>query len=350
MQPPRRITRSRSLLLPAILLTALAFGSQPCIGQETPVISGAIGFFTNTNKGPTSFTPILTPVVALPMTHRFLFETRDYLTENITPRKNNLSDQTKFFKGVSYLQVDYLAAPHLTLVAGKILTPFATFNERLSPIWIGNFQDGPLTFPIGNVGGGGVGGEARGSAVSTSKVNIDYAYFFFSHVGGTNFSSTRSTGGRVEAYFPSTGVEIGTSYDRTLEGTQRNAIGAHFWWEPPGGALTVRSEYAHGPHSQGYWIETGYRLSEINGPDSFVGRIEPLFRMQQTFRNSTDFTDGLPSADLQRADFGLDYFLPHNTRIITSYSRQFSSIGNGNIWKTGIVYRFLFPAWPGKIK
>jgi hypothetical protein len=56
---------------------------------------------------------------------------------------------------------------------------------------------------------------------------------------------------------------------------------------------------------------------------------------------------GLPSVDTQRADFGLDYFLPHNTRINTSYSRQFASTGNGNIWKTGLIYRFMFPAWPG---
>jgi len=50
----------------------------------------------------------------------------------------------------------------------------------------------------------------------------------------------------------------------------------------------------------------------------------------------------------QRADFGLDYNLPHNTRIFSSYARQFSSTGNRNVWETGIVYRFLFPAWKGR--
>jgi hypothetical protein len=72
--------------------------------------------------------------------------------------------------------------------------------------------------------------------------------------------------------------------------------------------------------------------------------------MQQTFRRDTIDSDGLPLVDTQRADFGLDYNLPHNTRIITSYARQFSSTGNRNIWETGIVYRFLFPAWKGKSK
>ena len=61
-------------------------------------------------------------------------------------------------------------------------------------------------------------------------------------------------------------------------------------------------------------------------------------------------SDGLPLVNSQRVDFGLDYNLPHNARIITSYARQFSSAGNRNIWETGIVYRFLFPAWKGRSK
>jgi hypothetical protein len=73
-----------------------------------------------------------------------------------------------------------------------------------------------------------------------------------------------------------------------------------------------------------------------------------VFRFQQTFRSAPDSTDGLPSASTQRADFGLDYRLPHEVRINTSYSRRFSSTGNANIWQTGLVYRFLFPAWRSK--
>jgi hypothetical protein len=133
-----------------------------------------------------------------------------------------------------------------------------------------------------------------------------------------------------------------------FEGAHENASGAHFWWQPWSIPLSIRSEYGHGAHAQGYWMEAAYRLSQFKGPDSVFGRFEPVFRMQQVFRNSPDPTDGLPGADAQRVDFGLDYFFPHEVRIITSYSRQFSSTGNGNIWQTGLVYRFLTPAWPGK--
>ena len=81
--------------------------------------------------------------------------------------------------------------------------------------------------------------------------------------------------------------------------------------------------------------------------NSWIGRFEPLFRMQQTFTESGG-GDPLPAMNTQRADFGLDYNLPHNTRILTSYSRQFSSTKDVNIWETGVTYRFLFPAWKGR--
>jgi hypothetical protein len=96
-------------------------------------------------------------------------------------------------------------------------------------------------------------------------------------------------------------------------------------------------------------MEAGYRLHRFGGGDHpFLAGFEPLFRMQQTFRSKPDPNDGLPAADTQQADFGLDYHLPHEIRINSSYSRQFSSTGNRNLWQTGIIYRFLIPTWRGK--
>ena len=84
------------------------------------------------------------------------------------------------------------------------------------------------------------------------------------------------------------------------------------------------------------------------GRSSFMRRFEPVFRMQQTFRINNAGSDGVPAQNTQRADFGLDYNFPHNMRILTNYSRQFSPAGDVNIWETGIVYRFLMPAWKGR--
>jgi hypothetical protein len=339
-----RSTRRVALIVAA--LCAVRYGA----AQDTPLLSGGVGFFTNTNGGSTSYSPIIEPLLAAPIGNHFLIESRAVLTEDFFPKGGGQSgyDHSHFI-ALTYLQGDYIATPHLTVVGGSFLTPFGTYNERLSPIWIGNFQDGPLITGLGAMGTGtGLGGELRGSAISRSKYSIDYVGYFSASSSNEQFNSERSAGGRVDLYLPEYRLEVGASYGRLLPGVHENFVGTHVWWEPKGTAFRLRSEYAHGQHAQGYWIEADYRTQAFGGLDSWVGRFEPVFRMQQTFRIDNIASDTLPAVNTQRADFGLDYNLPHNTRILTSYSRQFSSTRNVNIWETGIVYRFLFPAWKGK--
>ena len=317
--------------------------------QDTPLLSGGVGFLTSTNGGNTTYQPIIEPLLAAPIGQRVLIESRAALVETYAPRNGQPGYDHTFFGAFTYLQGDAILTPHVTLVGGSFLIPFGTYNERLSPIWISNFQDGPLIGPLGVMSTGtGLGGMLRGSAVSRRKYSIDYAAYFSARSGNQQFNAERSAGGRASLYLPEQRLELGLSYGRLLQETQENFYGAHLWWEPKNTAFRLRSEFARGRHAQGYWIEADYRTQAFGGLDSFIGRFEPVFRMQQTFRRDTIASDGLPPADTQRADFGLDYNLPHNTRIITSYARQFSSTGNRNIWETGIVYRFLFPAWKGK--
>jgi len=317
--------------------------------HDVPLISGATAFQTSTNGGNTSYTPAVTPVLVAPLGSHLLFESRASLIEFFTPTGPNHTYDHSHFIGLSYAQADLFLNPHVTLVGGYFLIPFGTYNERLTPIWISNFQDAPLIYGLGNVGSGsGTGGEVRGSAVSKENYSIDYTAYI--SAGSTNFQvdSSRSAGGRLNLYLPKARLEIGTSYARILEHSAlANDVGFHVWWEPSKIPLKVRSEYAHGEHSQGYWVETDYRLSQFHGPESLLGRLEPVFRLQQTFRNSPSSQDELPGVDTKQTDFGLDYHLPHEVRINTSYSRQFSSTRNVNIWETEIVYRFLFPAWRG---
>jgi hypothetical protein len=315
--------------------------------QTTPLISGGVGFFTNTNGGNTTYIPVFSPLVQAPITKRLQVESRAYLLESFFPNGPKGYD-TSHYVALTYLQADYFATPHVTVVGGYFLSPFGTYTERLSPIWISNLQDAPLIQPIGTGTGAGLGGMLRGNAYSNGTVSIDYTTYFSARSANEQFSASRSTGFRVNAYMPKQRLEIGVSYTRLLQGRNSNDIGFHVWWLPLNSAFKMRSEYAHTTHAQGYWIETDYRLSRFGGPESVIGRLEPVFRMQQVSRSASDPTDGLPSRDTQRADFGLDYHLPHNVRVNTSYSRQFSASGNRNIWETGIVYRFLFPAWKGK--
>lgn len=318
--------------------------------QNTPLLSGGIAFLTSTPGGNTSYLPLIEPLIAAPLGQHLMIESRAALLETFSPNTNGQTgyDHTHFV-GLTYLQGNYIASPHLTVVGGSFLLPFGTYNERLSPVWIGNFQDGPLITSLGLLSTGtGLGGQLRGSAVSRPHYSIDYATWFSARSGNTQFGATRSFGGRSSLYLPQSRLEMGLSYDRSLQGTQENFYGAHLWWEPKYTAFRFRSEAARGHHAQGYWFAADYRTRAFGGLNSFIGRFEPVFRMQQTFRRDTIASDGLPLVNTQRADFGLDYNLQHNVRILTSYSRQFSSTGDENIWQTGIVYRFLFPTWKGR--
>ena len=343
MARSRKCARLRGL--PAALFL-LSF--TPCLhAQDIPLVSGGVGFLTSTNGGNTTYIPRIDPLIAAPLGKRLLFEGRASLNEIAFPNPGKGYDTTHFI-GVNYMQADFFVDRPITLVGGYFLTPFGTYNERLTPFWINNLQDAPLIFPIGTMNSAsGLGGELRGNAFSNGKVSITYAAYMAAGVTNEQIVSSRSAGGQVGVYFPKARLEVGASYGRLLEHDSSNSSGFDVWWEPEKFPLKLRSEYAHGAHSQGYWIEGDYRLSQFGGEESAIGRLQPVIRVQQSFRNSAA-SDGLPSADTQRLDLGIDYFLPRDFRINTSYSRQFSATGNTNIWETALIYRFVLPTWKGK--
>lgn len=351
MQSFAAVSGHRAIRLRTLLgLCLVAFGaSLTTAAQNTPLLSGGVGFFSSTFGGNTTYYPVIEPLAALPLGQHFFIESRGALFELFSPTDSSQGYNHSHIASLTYLQGAAVVNPHLTIIGGSYLLPFGTYNERLSPIWIGNFQDGPLIASLGVVGSGsGLGGQLRGSAVSRARYSIDYAAYFSARSGNQQFSADRSSGGRVDLYLPEQRLEMGASYTRLLQGTHENFSGAHVWWEPKDTNFRLRSEFARGQHAIGYWSEFDYRLAALGGADSFWGRFEPLFRMQQTFRLNQAGSDSVPLVNTQRADFGLDYNLPHNVRILTSYARQFSSTGDANVWETGIVYRFLFPAWKGK--
>jgi hypothetical protein len=315
--------------------------------QNVPLISGGGGFITSTNGGNTTYLPVISPAFVAPLGSLFLVESRAAIVESFFPKGGGQSGyEHQHFAGLTYLQADVLASEHGTIVGGKFLIPFGTYNERLTPIWISNFSGAPLIYSLGTMSTGtSVGGMLRGSAASNENFNLTYAAFFSAASTNEQFSAQRASGGQASIYLPKIQLEAGFSYDRRLQNTHQNFSGVHLWWEPAGSNLRLRSEYARGAHSLGYWIEADYRLAHFGGAESVIGRIEPVFRMQQTFRLAPDASDGLPSANTTQPDFAIDYRLPYEIRINTSYSRQFSSTGNRNIWQTGIVYRFLIPTW-----
>jgi hypothetical protein len=137
---PRRI--GAALLSLGVLCTAAPGPA----AQDVPLISGGLGFLTFTNGG-VNYQTIAAPLLAAPIGPHLLIESRGNLAETFPPQGNGQGYNTSHFFGWAYLQADYIATSHLTVVGGYFLAPFGTYNERLSPIWTSNLQDAPL-YPV----------------------------------------------------------------------------------------------------------------------------------------------------------------------------------------------------------
>lgn len=341
----RRAPIAVKLVSAALLLSAGAMSA-----QYMPEISGAVGMLHNNNYGSQFFQPVIAPTIAAPIGHRVLAEGRFDFRGLLIQDKKTGPYQGSFFKATQYLQLDVVVAPRATFVIGRYLTPFNTYNERLSAIWIQNFQDYPLIYQIGTrTTGSSDGVMVRTIPYASKGVQLNALGYFSVRSNIDQFKAARTAGTRVDLVLPEKRFEVGMSYSRFLQSTHYRAYGAHLYWLPWKSPLQVRSEYAHGQFSKGYWIEAAYRLSQWKGPDSFLGRIQPVFRFQQTFRMKSG-ADSLPAAGTQQADFGMDFRLPHEVRINSSYSRRFTSRSNGNIWATSLTYRFVIPVWKERHK
>lgn len=329
----------------------LLFLLQPIAPAQSnvPIVSGGAAFVSTTDGGSTFMQPILAPVFAAPVGNRWLFESRVDLRELIYQPTGSGPYQHQFFDTIEYAQVDYNAAPWLTIVAGRFLTPFNMYSERLSAVWIRNLQDAPIIFPIGTrTNGYSDGFMARGVFLQRKEYELNYTTYFSTFTTINKLQSGRSTGGRVAVFLPSTRLELGVSYQKLLQDQRNNSVGAYLSWQPVSVPLAVRGEYAHSPLGQGYWLEGAYRFSRFRGPDSLLGRFQAVGRAQQFIHGAPDVSGALPNTDVQRAEFGWNYYLPHEVRLNASYGREFSPAGNRNVWNFAVTYRFLFPLFPGK--
>jgi len=330
-------------------LALAVFGACPSKGQDqVPVITGSAGFLYSKDAGQTALQPIINPIVLVPLGSKILVEGSVELQGFVARPSPGASYEWQGFTSIEYLQVDYVANSHLTVVAGYFLTPFNIYNERLGPIWIHNLQDPPLIAGIGTrTTGSSDGVMLRGVAVSRPAWLLNYTAFFSTLSNVNKFQSGRAFGTRVGLFLPRARLEVGTSYQRFLQGQHTDSYGAYLSWQPMA-RIDMKGEYAHSPQGHGYWIEATYRFSDSAPFGRELKNLQPIIRGQQFFRLAPGVNDELPQADTQRVDFGLNYYLPHEIRLNGSYGRQLSSTGNSNNWTVDLTYRFLFPMpfWP----
>lgn len=316
--------------------------------KPVPILTGSTAYFTRVNGGQFQDAPSVSPLLLAPVGDKWLLEAKGSYSDTFTEAGNGSYSGTNSY-GFAYAQLDYIANRYVTAVAGRFITPFGMYGERLAPNWIKALQVSPLTVPV--TSGSSLGGMLRGGfPAGTEKVNFDYAAYFSTDNTNHILATQRSSGGRVALFFPGPRLEIGASFQQLLEGDHSHSAGLHSEWQPNRLPLTLRSEYVRqsGTRGSGYWIESVYRLSQI----PHGKRIELAARGQQFYADSK-LTPGQIKAlaalgrDTNQADGGLNYYFNRDVRASASYGRQFVLGGkNENIWVVGITYRFLMPLGP----
>jgi hypothetical protein len=325
--------------------------------KPIPILTSGMGFVTQFQGGQPNLDPLVSPIFLVPLGDHWLIESRDTFEADFTQPSGSNAYHGSVLKEVDYLQLDYIANPYLTVTVGRYLTPFGIFNERLYPIWIRNLQTDPLILPIATgPSGAGTGAMVRGGFPLSRKVNLNYAAYFSTNITEAPVDSNRAAGGRVGLFFPGPRLEVGGSFQHSLQDDRTNAFGFHFEWQPAAIPLDLRSEYARSRAGSGYWVESAYRLSQVPKAQDQFRKIQVVARMQQYFLGpDSSLTWGssgwsLPWWDTQEFDFGVNYYLRDNLRFVSSYGRQFSSWGNENIWTVGVTYRFVLPLGPGEMR
>jgi len=348
--------RRQKIVLPAAAMFCLLFFLASLSAAQTtnddkpiPILTGNAGAFSFVTGGQNLIDTQINPVLLVPLGDRWLVESRVAFEGMFQRPLGGGPYQGPVTKHIDYAQVDYIASPYVTITAGRFLTPFGIFNERLYPCWIRALQPDPLILPINTAPSDGA--MLRGGFALNSAANLNYAaYVSATSIGIGSVDSERHVGGRMGFFFPGPRLEVGGSWQRTLQDDHKNAFGFHMGWQPAKAPLNLRAEFAHSFEGSGYWIEGAYRLNQAHFWQKAMRRTEVVARAQQFFVGEIgaggEAALGLPGANTRESDFGINYFLRDGLKAVVSYGRQFSSAGNFNQWTYGVAYRFLVPLGP----
>ncbi len=336
---------SAALCLSVLMSTPAVAQAPDVAGTPTvPVVSGGVAFVPVVQGGQTTLVSIISPVVLMPLGDNWLIESRGAFEGDFTRSNGTGPFGGKIHKSLEYLQVDYIANPHLTISAGRFLTPFGIYNERLYPAWIRDLQADPLVLPLEQSSSNGL--MLRGGFSAAHSLSLNYAAYFSTLSTNETLASARQVGGRLGAFLPNQRLEIGFSFQRLLQENHANRFGAHFEWQPRSLPLDIRSEYADTDSGRGYWIEPALRLNAISHARVFK-HTQVVGRLQQFFTKPGATNGNVPGANTREPEIGLNYYFLDGLRATGSYGRQFSSAGNANIWTAGMTYRFAFPLGRG---
>jgi hypothetical protein len=308
-------------------------------------LSAGVAFVPTVEAGQTTLNSVVAPVLLVPIGEKWLVESRVTLEGDFARQNGTGPFVGPVEKEIDYAEVDYIANKYLTVTAGRFLTPFGIYNERLYPVWVRNLQTEPLVLPLEESSSNGA--MLRGGIPVAKDLVVNYAGYFSTLSTNQHLDSDRQTGGRLGFFLPKERVEFGVSVLHKLQEDHANFYGAHLEWQPRRVPFDLRSEYATSPSGRGYWIEPALRLSSINRFHAVTSRLQLVGRIQQFLPHGIPDDDELPDVKTTRTEFGFNYYIADGWRMVASTGRDFSSEGNHNIWTVGMTYRFAMPLGHG---
>ncbi len=279
------------------------------------------------------------------------------------------SSGTAYNFDLSFATIDYLLNDYVTVVAGNMLLPLGTYNER-SAGWLNKFPDNPLprgllpnnelgaqlrgAIPVGNNGqmltysAYGVNGPSSmdgsgnssaldlGGNVGILNNSVYGSTTTFGSLG--NLNSNPSGGGRIGWFYP-----LKAHYDLELgvsgQNGEWNTLGNQWSALVMDAALhvspyvEVKGEYINTwvdttdlgtirPH--GWWIQGGYKLSGLNLDLPLINNLELVVRYDEE-------NDALaPSTSIDRYTAGFVYYFSNTLLFEGDYEWLHSSGPNAS--------------------
>jgi hypothetical protein len=305
-----------------------------------PVVSGDLSFNTQFEPGQQTMLPVIAPVFLVPIGKRGLIQAEFELEAETVHHSDAGFDPVPVSKSLEYAEFDYFVNRYITLVGGRFAEPFDIYKERLDARWIRDLQEPPLIFAFSDQSGNG--GEVRGGVPLGRQVDLNYTAYFSAETSGEIAGSQRMMGLRSSVFLPGPRLEIGFSFNHTLQDTHATGFGTDLTWTMRKIPLDLRAESLISPDAgNGYWVEGAWRLTNSSLP-RWLHRSQAVLRQEQYFTPSKPLEDTeLPTVNTTRVFGGWNFYLTDGLRISAAYGRQFADGGNHNLWDIGINFRLL---------
>ena len=314
----------------------------------------AFAGFSDEHAGGNTFSAGLAPIFLWRVTDKIFVEAEVELG------LNNESGDGETEVNLEYADINFIINDYMTLRAGKFLTPFGQFPERLHPAWINKLPDFPLAYAEegGLVPFSSLGAEVRG-AVLVHPGGFDSKLVYAAYVAngpslvtddeegaGTlddaNYddnNNNKTVGGRI-GFLPFPELEVGYSimYGDVADGTTAVLNGVDVSYvrdiDAIAGTIDARAEWIWSNVETVTFDETG---AGGFGPLTFSnkrngGYAQLAYRPTQLdnkILRSTEFVtryDNLHvpgeapgQVSTQRVTFGVDYWATSNVVIKAAY-------------------------------